>query len=223
MEKVKHPAKYSNELIPIFAKYLTGCQRVLDPLAGTGKLCAIREHGFTGLIFLNELEPEWAAQGVMNGGNVVSTCDARRLPYPSNFFDAICTSPVYGNRQSDAHNAKDGSKRITYTHLLGRKLSQGNTGNLQWGEKYRQAHREIWPECIRVLKPGGVFILNISDHIRKGKVAPVSQWHVDTLIEFGLVLESHEEVETRRMRFGANSHLRVSHENVFVFRKPHSK
>lgn len=220
MEKVKHPAKYSDELIPIFAKYLTGCQSVLDPLAGTGKLNEIRKHGFDGMIFLNELEPEWACQGLKEGA-AVTTCDARSLPYSDLFFDAICTSPVYGNRVSDSHNAKDGSRRITYTHMLGRKLSEGNTGCLQWGTKYREAYKEIWKECVRVLRYGGIFILNISDHIRKGEIVPVSQWHVDTLIEFGLVLESHEEVETRRMRFGANNHLRVSHENVFVFRKPH--
>lgn len=64
------------------------------------------------------------------------------MPYKDTFFDAICVSPVYGNRVSDSHNAKDGSKRVTYTHMLGRKLTDGNTGCLQWGEKYKQAHQE---------------------------------------------------------------------------------
>lgn len=121
---------------------------------------------------------------------------------------------------SDSHNAKDGSKRITYTHMLGRKLTKGNTGNLQWGKKYRQAHVEIWQECIRVLKPNGIFILNISDHIRRGQVVPVSEWHKQTLVDMGLEYHNTTTIETKRMRFGANSHLRVGHENIFVFRKP---
>jgi DNA modification methylase len=103
--------------------------------------------------------------------------------------------------------------------MLGRKLTKGNTGNLQWGKKYRQAHVEIWQECIRVLKPNGIFILNISDHIRKGEVIPVSNWHKETLVKMGLKHIDTILVETKRMRFGANSHLRVDYENVFVFRK----
>ena len=49
-------------------------------------------------------------------------------------FDMVVTSPTYGNRMADHHNAKDGRRRITYTHNLGRTLTPGNSGAMQWGE-----------------------------------------------------------------------------------------
>ncbi len=214
----KHPAKFSDDFIPIFYDLLIDTKNVLDPMSGVGKIAQIIELGYKGKIYCNELEPEWANQ-TDKRVYLTTTFDARDLPHRSNFFDAICTSPVFGNRASDAHIARDKSKRITYTHLLGRRLTTGNTGSLQWGEKYRQAHREIWTESIRVLKPGGIFILNVSDHIRKGEVMPVSAWHKDFFLEKGFSLEEHIKVETKRMRFGVNSHLRVPFESIFVFKK----
>lgn len=56
---VKHPAKYTDTLIPIFADLLRDCPNVLDPMAGTGKIGQIKEHGYKGYIVCNELEPEW--------------------------------------------------------------------------------------------------------------------------------------------------------------------
>lgn len=35
---LRHPAKYSAALLLIFAELLAGCRRVLDPVAGVGKL-----------------------------------------------------------------------------------------------------------------------------------------------------------------------------------------
>jgi hypothetical protein len=83
-----------------------------------------------------ELEPEWASQ---HPRTMVG--DARALPLPDATFDMVVTSPTYGNRMTDHHNAKDGSRRITYTHNLGRTLTPGNSGAMQWGEDYRQLHR----------------------------------------------------------------------------------
>ena len=45
----------------------------------------------------------------------VTTGDARRLHYLDATFDAICTSPTYGNRMADHHNARDSSPRLTPT------------------------------------------------------------------------------------------------------------
>jgi len=60
---------------------------------------------------------------------------------------------------ADHHNAKDSSKRNTYTHCLGRKLKEENTGKMQWGHLYRNKHRKIYEEFIRVLKTNGYLIL----------------------------------------------------------------
>lgn len=125
----------------------------------------------------------------------------------------------YGNRMADHHNARDGSKRNTYKHALGRDLHTENTGAMQWGEAYRDKHRRVWTECRRLLKPGGRFVLNISDHIRGGKVMPVTDWHIRTLEGLGYTVQEHRQVKTPRQRHGANGHLRVDNEWVCVFEK----
>ncbi len=205
-------------MMPIFAERLIGRQRVLDPMAGTCKLTEIRSFGYEGEIYCNEIEPEWAQLG--EGKAIISEDDAANLHFADDFFDAICTSPTYGNRMADHHNAMDGSKRNTYRHVLGRPLTEANTGQMQWGDSYKENHIAIWLECRRVLKPEGIFILNISDHIRKGIVIPVSDWHKETVIGMGFELVEELKIATRRLRYGANHTKRIDHENVFVFRRP---
>src|SRR5690606_25564798 len=122
-----------------------------------------------------ELEPEWA-----EGASWIQQGDARSLPFADGAFRWVVTSPTYANRMSDSHNAQerckpcgatgrvgdevcercDGQgrrayKRLTYTHRLGRPLSEGSTANLGWigkeGERYREAHEAIWAEVWRVM------------------------------------------------------------------------
>ena len=216
--EVKHPAKYTDALLPIFAEELKGKSKVIDIFAGTCKISKIKDFGYVGEIYCNEIEPEWANMGIGKVDNI-TTCDAESLPYKSEYFDAICTSPTYGNRMADSHNAKDNSVRNTYTHKIGRKLNEENTGAMQWGEKYRDKHLKIWREAKRILKPGGVLVLNISNHIRKGEIVYVSDWHVDTLIDMGFLLEKEIKIETPRNRFGSNSDKRVPYESVFILNK----
>jgi tRNA G10 N-methylase Trm11 len=158
-----------------------------------------------------EIEPEWAA---MDWRTVVG--DATALPFPDDVFDVVATSPCYGNRLADHHEAKDGSVRHSYTHDLGRRLHPNNAGQLHWGEAYRDLHDRAWRESVRVLRPGGRFLLNISDHVRKGAVQPVTAWHVETLKGLGLVVVDHWELSTPRLRFGANANTRVDCESVVV-------
>ncbi len=213
---VRHPAKYTDKFIPIFAEILEGKENVIDIFAGTCKIANIKDYGYNGKIYCNELEPEWAGQG-LGKVNAITTEDAEFLPYKDNFFEAVCTSPTYGNRMADSHNAKDGSRRNTYTHTLGRKLHEENTGKMQWGEKYKTKHTAIWKEVKRILKPKGVLILNISDHIRKGEIINVSDWHKETLLNLGFSLVKEIKVETPRLRYGENGIKRVEYEYIFVF------
>lgn len=212
----RHPAKYTDVLIPIFAELLEGTSRVIDPFAGTCKLVEIRNYGYTGEIYCNEIEREWAMQG--EGKAIITIGDAAALPYPDDYFDAACTSVTYGNRMADHHNAKDGSRRNTYKHSLGRDLTPGNTGMMQYGEAYAQKHVECYRELRRVLRDGARFVLNVSDHIRRGEVVPVTLWHIVCLRSMRFELVEHRKIETPRLRFGANRDLRVSHESVITFR-----
>ncbi len=217
-----HPAKFSKGFVEIFRNLLNAhlaqprrweTPLVLDPFAGIGTIHQLRPEFAT---FGVEIEHEWAAT------NEHTYCgDSRELPdHWTDFFDAIVTSPTYGNRMADHHIATDASKRNTYTHTLGRQLTDGNSGKMQWGEDYRNLHVAVYEECKRVLVPGGIVIVNVSDHIRKGEVIPVSQWHSDQLHKLGLQSIIQVSVETPRQRHGANGDLRVDRELILVFQKP---
>lgn len=208
----KHPAKFSDGILAEFARWLPD-GKVFDPFAGTGKIHQLatthrQTYGY-------EIEPEWA---VMHPHTEIG--NALSILYPAQFFDAIATSPCYGNRMADHHEAKDDSRRITYTHYLGRPLSEGNSGAMQWGQEYKNFHYRAWVEAIRVLKPGGRFLLNISDHVRDGHIAPVTAWHWSVLDQLGLRTIARIGVPTKRMRFGENHEARVKEESVIVFEKP---
>lgn len=217
---VRHPATFSKPFIEIFVELLAPYPTVFDPFAGTGKLAEIKKFGYTGKVICNEIEPDWASCKLYDVDEW-RVGDAEYLTWAKDgMFDALCTSPTYGNRMADSHNAKDSSKRITYTHVLGKKLNEANTGKMKWGNSYRNKHVAIYAECIRVLKPEGLFIVNISNHIRKGKVMEVVMWTIETLSSLGLKLTRNIEIPTKRMKFGRNQNVRVPNENILVFKKP---
>jgi SAM-dependent methyltransferase len=211
MDKLSHPAKYTNQLLPIFAELLAGSRRILDPFAGTAKL---RQIPTSARIVCLELEPRWAL------GFGSDLCgDALSLPFAAESFDAVCTSPTYGNRLADNFEPKDNSKRNSYRFALGSPLKEQNSGCLQWGSRYQAFHVRAWREVYRVLQPGGFLILNISDHIRAGQRVPVCAWHEQTLCSLGFTPIAFVEVPTPRLRYGANHRARVESELVIKFIK----
>lgn len=216
-----HPAKFNVAFLPLFAGLLAHSEVVLDPMAGVGRIGRIKEYGWRGWVICNEIEPEWAeACRRAPGVDEVHVGDAANMDWAADgSIPAVCTSPTYGNRMADHHNARDGSKRFTYRHTLGRRLHPENTGQMHFGLAYRQKHLAIWAEIRRVMSNRGLLILNISDFMRAGKVVPVSDWHVQTLESLGFRLKAHYMVRTQRLRVGANRDLRVGYENVFVFEK----
>jgi SAM-dependent methyltransferase len=207
----RHPARFSDAVMPVLAAAVPAgrFRRVLDPFAGTGRV-----HELPNVTVGVELEPEWATR--MPG---TIKADALALPFVADAFDAVCTSPTYGNRLADCHVARDGSVRHSYTHDLGRKLHPNNSGALQWGDKYRAFHVRAWAEAVRVLRPGGRFVLNVSDHIRRPERQPVTDWHTATLTGLGHCALDRVDVPTPRLRFGANSGARVEAGHVVVFEK----
>jgi hypothetical protein len=209
----QHPAKYSESLMPVLARILSTRKRILDPMAGSGKVFELRNSLPDAQIFAGEIEPEWA---IMSEAMVAN---ALHMPWASGVFDAVVTSPTYGNRMADHHNARDGSRRITYTHVLGRKLHTDNSGAMQWGSEYRHFHRMVWAEVYRVLARRGIFVLNCKDHYRGGILQEVTKWHISAVEALGFRTRYHELVQCPGMRFGENHQSRVDYESVIVFLK----
>lgn len=216
------PAPYSANVLRFIANSgmlpLRGV--LLDPFAGTGRVhdlasATLRTVGV-------EIEPEWAA---MHPSTLVG--NALALDFADESFDVVVTSPVYGNRMSDSHNAKDESLRRSYTHDLRRltgdperKLHPENSGTLYaWQKEYWRFHVRAWAEVRRVLKPKGVFLLNVSDCIRDGKRVPVVATHALVCAKLKFELLGKHPIETPRMRFGENHEARATAEYVLELRK----
>lgn len=190
-----NPAKYSTAILLALdhivtqeADRLGRRLNILDPFGGVGRAHRLGEAGHHVVTF--ELEPEWAAQAP--GPSVVG--DSRHLACRDDWADVVMSSPVYPNRMTDHHEARDlcgrcdGRKvvasdagpfvtcgackgaglsmRNTYRHQLGRMPSKGATSVLQWGNAYRKVTAEIMAECLRPLRAAGLIVWNTSNHLR---------------------------------------------------------
>jgi hypothetical protein len=246
---VKHPAKYSKSVwLTIFrdvAKLVVMHPEktdwhVLDPFGGVGGIFDLHsmEWDFDAgqLVFhitSVEIEEEWS--GVASGhpryrphtsdrSLAMDFFDFAIHPANREAFDLVVTSPTYGNRMADHHtpSPEDTSERNTYRHKLGRPLTEGSSASLQWGDEYREFHRAAWDEIFDLLEPGGYFILNVKDHIRKKTKQPVAAWHRAYCGSIGFNLITDSQVAVRGNRQGENGEVRVDHEHVFLFQKPFS-
>lgn len=225
MTDVKHPAVFSDAIL----EYLDGVigEGVwLDPFCGTGRVLELTRHTreFVGI----ELEEEWADianardLGWVHHGDALALMAEWAVSYDTDDmrFAGIVTSPVYGNRMSDSHNASDPSRRRSYTHTLGRKLTEGSVADAYfWQDRYKTFHLEAWRlarECTRL---DGEMWLNVKNFIRNRAVVNVVGWHMKALRQAGWTVLGKEEIATPGFRHGENGELRVETEAVIHARR----
>jgi hypothetical protein len=219
--RVGHPARFSRQHLEAFAAALeqeaarVGHElRVLDPFAGVGTIHRLARPGIAWTVG-GELEVEWACQDprTLRG-------DATALPFAACSFDVLITSPAYGNRLSEHHQAHDGSRRYGYQRSLGRPLSPGNGAAIAWGDTYRILHARAWLEAFRVLRPGALACVNVKDFPRNGQPVPVVLWHRGALVNAGFVIESLTELESPGLPGEDHANARQYREAIIRARKP---
>lgn len=212
-----HPAKYSKPILELLDRVVPAGW-ILDPFAGVGRCFALERTGRDWRKVIGiEIEKEWITNHPHHRLGDATHLNAWFGP---EVFDSVCTSPVYGNRLSDHHEAKDESLRHTYRHYLGRPLSDNNAGQVYaWSPTYWDLHSKVWSHCWTVLKPEGMLFLNTKNFVRKGEIVDVTGGHRELLKTLGYAYICEYFVECPGQRHGANRDLRVTHENVSVYRK----
>jgi len=109
----EHPAKWSATVLDVLADMVEAEHQllgrkvnVLDPFAGRGRgelAQALAAYGVEHRVWGIELQSEWAGTDALT-----LVGDATRLkPEWTGMFDIVATSPCYGNRMADKHDAQD--------------------------------------------------------------------------------------------------------------------
>jgi len=216
-----HCATFSDSILKrlgaLLPVYLPAPAILHDPFAGVGKgVNFLQSLGY--ISWGTELEPEWAEQSdhviCMDFFKFAAQEVARRA-FP---VDGVVTSPAYGNRMADVDMRE--SVAGTYAKSLGRKASEGSSCHLQWGDAYRRFHEDAWHAVTSILRPGGLMVLNVKNHIRAQHEVHVAEWHLSVFEALGYHLLRDELVSTPSLRRGENSQARVDHEHIYFLEGP---
>lgn len=215
----KHPATFTKAILDKLAE-IVGNGVYLDPFAGVGKIQRIQK--LSRQFICVEIEPEWIEQAPIPQLTICadSLKQMKEWRKDGTRFDGIVTSCVYGNRMSDSHEASDGSRRTSYTHLLGRPVSEGSSAAMYfWQPEYRAFHYKAWKRCYQVTRPGGDGFFNVKNFIRDREIVDTVSWHRDTLVSVGWEIMELIKVPTPGHRDGENSEARVDHEVIIKARR----
>jgi hypothetical protein len=217
----KHPAKYTDSIVDELRRVVRDEARILgrrplllDPFAGVGRVHRLEDVADTTGV---ELRPRWAACHART-----RVGDATRLPSRwTGRFDVVATSPCYGNRFSDHHDAKDASRRHSYAHDYGEPFDHpSDAGVLRFtSNEYRLLHQRAWRQVHRVLHDGGLFLLNVKNFYQDKELVLLSEWHIGAVSDAGFRYVAGSAIPTPGMRHGRNHEARVDHELVLAFRK----
>lgn len=247
----KHPAKFSPAILDVLAREVSrehnrrvkaGHDRALplllvDPFAGVGRCHTLAMPGKVHTLGV-EIQHQWAAchrQTVCADSLEWMAAPSYRIPnfpdWPGG-ADIVATSPCYGNRLADHHDARDGSRRRSYTHDLGEMPAEGSSAVLHWGPAYWRFHATAYRRIYDLLWPGGLFLLNVSDIVRGKAMISATQWHLGAALTAGFDPAGPSRwamaVTTPRLRHGANhghhadegEETRAAFEVVYRLRRP---
>lgn len=238
MSAVRHPCQWTPAVLDHVADTLDteagdGRLCVLDPFAGTGLRVAAhptsKRHVWVGV----ELEESFIAAPWVEHGN------AKHLPFGVGAFNAAATSFVFPNRMVDDFISAeaDKSRRHTYSHAARAnrydrtyRLHSDNAGAMGWGagdgQAWRDIHTAVIAELVRVLVPGGLIVIEISNHLvtrRKGsppELVDAVGWVIGEMTRAGCAHVSDTAVPVRRLRHGTNADSRVPTTQLTAWRTP---
>lgn len=226
----RHPAKYSEPILAALqrlvradakASHYTGEHgyHVLDPFAGVGRVHQLEDVRRRIVTLGVEIEPEWADCH----RRTICADSLLWLPQTPSRYDAVVTSPTYGNRMADHHEARDGSRRRSYRHDLGRMPTPGSSATLHWGPDYWAFHALAYRLIYDVLVPGGLFLLNVSDFYARKALVPAVSFHRGAALGAGFDVDGRDvAVPTHRLNGvgTADTAARADAEYILRLRKP---
>lgn len=209
---IKHPAKFTEDILSVAASCLYGNEKLIDPFGGIGGVFRLLDYYPNLDITCLEIEPEWAM-----ADRRIIVGDAMNTGFADDSFDVCFTSPPYGNRMADKlSTGKWAFTRNTYAAYLGRELSEHNIGAAQWGDKYREPILRAWLEVNRVLKRNGRIILNTKNHIRGKQLIEATEWHLGVFESLGFTIQREWKIYAKGLRRGRNYSARVDFESIHL-------
>jgi SAM-dependent methyltransferase len=244
-----HGAKANLFLLrDILARFTRPGDCVLDPMAGVGSLLIGGTMGRR--VVCVELEPDHAracrvnaaalrAAGLTDAPVHVLRGNALALALPSGSVDAIVTSPAYGNVATRRRNAEPSTHTRASVPAWVRKRTDaafhvdaygrtpGQLGNLR-DALYLAAMAQVYAECRRVLKPGGVLVVITADYWRNHQRVDLKGRTAALCTGAGFVHDIAASWQRdRSQRLTTWQHLRrsqglpvVLEEDIQVFRSP---
>lgn len=226
-----HPAMWSQAILEALDEMVPP-GRYLDPYAGTCKINTIAADNRR--FYCVEIEPEWAARYVewtpLDGSPVLEPFTGDCLKWMKIWkrngtqFDGVVSSPVYGNRMSDHHNAKDASRRRGYRFQLGRMPTEGSTGVMYfWQLRFKDHHQKAVKLIGKLVRPGGYVFWNVKNFYKTVNGIEIEYdvlgWFVTEFEKRGFEIEKVVDVGTPGFREGENYEIRKAMEHIIVGRK----
>lgn len=217
-----YPAKFDEELAKLLIQhYSNEGETVLDPMSGSGTipLEATKLNRNAIACDVNTAATDLIAKkyGVVknaykiHGELTIKNGDSRAVPLEDNAVDFILTSPPFGLSIDAKHDKYSDNKK--------------DIANVKTYGQWRDGHKKILSECLRVLKPNRLAGFEIRPRSKDGHSFPLFSWIVQDAEEVGFQFYcDYIEVVTPYMMWtmgqdGARKPF-PTHSYILMFKKP---